>query len=119
MHAAMLCLSACLLAGDAEVEVALPECLDERLTIELFAAEPDLARIEADIAELGQLQAEFETGLYDHFQQLKEICDPQQAEELRFMLINLIERTRPRGPQHHRRGPDGGFGPGHRPPPRH
>lgn len=42
MHAAMFCLSACLLAGDAGREIARPECLDTRLKIELFAAEPDI-----------------------------------------------------------------------------
>lgn len=80
---------------------------------EVFAAEPDDVEILEQLAELGNLQCQFEDYLFQHFQEMKDICDQQQAEELRFMLIDLIERTRPRDPKHHHRGRGREMGPEH------
>lgn len=85
---------------------------------EMFALEPDETRIEELFGELGDNQNQFERNLYQHFQELKNACDQQQAEELKFMLRDLIESTRPGGPRGHPPGPGREFGPGHRPPPR-
>ena len=84
---------------------------------ELFAADPDPAAMEQMLKDLENKQGQFEAGLYRHFEQLRDVCDPQQAQELRLMLIDLIERTRPRDPQQQLQGPAGAMGPGHRVPP--
>jgi Spy/CpxP family protein refolding chaperone len=80
---------------------------------EVFAPQPDEALIEELVAELGAKESEFERNLYMHFQELKDVCTPDQIKELKIMLRDLIERTRPRDPQ----GARGGRPPGHRPPP--
>lgn len=76
---------------------------------ETFVSEPDKTRIKNLFTELENKQSQFEKNLFRHFQELKEACNEQQAEELEIMLRNLIENTRPRGPQHHRPGPAGEF----------
>jgi len=85
---------------------------------EIFASEPDDVKIQKLLAELGIKQNEFESKLIRHFQELKGACNAQQTEELKHMLLGLIERTQPRDPRHHRPGPGGESGPDHRPPPR-
>lgn len=79
---------------------------------EIFAPEPDDVKILEQLAELGNLQYKFEDQLFEHFRELKEVCDYKQTEELKKMLRGLIERTRPRDPSHHQGHPEG-----HRPPP--
>lgn len=74
---------------------------------EIFAPEPDETLIEELFTELGEKQTEFERNLYTHFQEMKDVCTPEQMHELRIMLRGLIERTRPRDPQQHPRGPGG------------
>jgi cation transport regulator ChaC len=85
---------------------------------EIFTSEPNQTRIQNLLAELSGKQNQFEKYLFAHFQELKNACDKQQAEELKFMLIDLIEKTRPRGPQHHPKGSPGDFEQGQMPPPR-
>lgn len=79
---------------------------------EIFKDEPDEVKIQEMFSEIGDKQVRFEKNLYRHFQELKEVCSPQQMQELKMMLRDLIERTRPRDLQHHRPGPRGEFGPG-------
>lgn len=78
-----------------------------RLLDELFSPQPDEAKIRQMQAELQQTLGLFEENLYRHFDELKNACQPQQTEALRLMLIDLIERTRPRDPHQRRPGPDG------------
>ena len=85
---------------------------------EIFASESDDVKIQELLAELGNKQNEFEKRLFSHFHELKEACNEQQTKELKYMLLDLIERTRPRDPRHHPPGPPPEFGPDHRPPPR-
>ncbi len=85
---------------------------------EMFAAEPDEVIIADLLKELNDSQSQFEECLFTHFQELKDACTPEQTEELEYMLQGLIERTRPRDPEHRRPpGPDGGMSPEHGPPP--
>lgn len=84
---------------------------------EIFAPEPDDNKILEMLAELGNLQYQFEDNLYEHFRELKMTCTEQQAEDLKIMLRDLIERTRPRDPQGHPGSPEGQRHPRHRPPP--
>ena len=65
---------------------------------EIFSSEPNQAKIA-------------------HFQELKNTCNEDQAKELKIMLRDLIESTRPRDPERRPLGPERGMQPGHRPPP--
>lgn len=80
---------------------------------ELFAPQPNQEIIQQILSELEQKLGQFEREMLKHFQDMIAICDQQQAEELKFILIELMERTRPHPPQEHRRGPDGGLMPDH------
>lgn len=85
---------------------------------EIFNAEPDQAKIQNLLSELSDKQSQFEKNLFTHFQELKSACqNEQQVKELKMMLRDLIERTRPRGPERQPMGPPGGMGPGHGSPP--
>lgn len=82
---------------------------------EIFSDTPDPDIIDAMLAELDKRQSLFEENLFTHFQELKGVCDPRQAQELKSMLRALIEQTRPREPGQPRPGPGPEGGPGHRP----
>jgi len=62
---------------------------------EIFSPESDEVKIQELFAELEDVQSQFERNLFKHFQELKGACNAQQTEELKDMLIALIERTRP------------------------
>jgi Spy/CpxP family protein refolding chaperone len=85
---------------------------------ETLASEPNQARIKNLFTELENKQSQFEKNLFSHFQELKEACNEQQTEELKKMLRDLIESTRPRGPRHRPPGSAGDLGPNHRLPSR-
>ena len=84
---------------------------------EIFTSEPNQIRIQNLLAEISNKQSQFDKYLFVHFQELKSACNEDQAEELKIMLRDLIESTRPRDPRRRPHGPDGGMQPGHRPPP--
>lgn len=85
---------------------------------EAFSAEPDSEKIQQMLSRLEEKMGQLESELTQHFQELKRICDQQQADELKVLLIEITERNRPRPPGEHRRGPDGGFKPEQGPRPR-
>jgi Spy/CpxP family protein refolding chaperone len=84
---------------------------------ELFNSEPNQTRIQNLLAEISSKQDQFEKYLFTHFQELKNACNEDQAKELKIMLRDLIESTRPRDPERRSPGPDSGMQPGRRPPP--
>jgi len=100
--------------------------LDERvheirmaLLDEIFTNEPNEATIAALCAEIGQTQNQFDNALFNHFRDLKDVCQDQQVTGLKHMLATLLENRRlplpdPRQPHP---GPGRGPGPGHPPPP--
>jgi len=75
----------------------------------ILAPEPNQAKTQNLLTELGNKTSQFEENLYKHFQELKNACNESQAKELKFMLTDLIESTRPRSPRH---GPPPEHGPG-------
>ena len=85
---------------------------------EVFAAEPNDARIQELTAEIGDEQCRFDRQLFRHFRELKDTCNAEQRTELKAMLADLIEVTGPRDPRHRPIGPEGGFRPEELPPPR-
>ena len=84
---------------------------------EIFSSEPNQAKIQNLLAEISSKQDLFEKYLFAHFQELKNTCNEDQAKELKIMLRDLIESTRPRDPERRPLGPERGMQPGHRPPP--
>jgi len=85
---------------------------------EIFAPEPNEARIEALTTEIGDKQTEFERQLFQHFRELKEVCNENQTAQLKRMLVDLLEATRPRDPRPPAdRRPGNGPGPEGPPPP--
>jgi Spy/CpxP family protein refolding chaperone len=82
---------------------------------EVFAAEPNDAAIRELTAQIGRRQGQFERELFVHFRELKAACDDRQMAELREMLADIIESTRPRDPRREPLGPDGNLGLGHPP----
>ena len=66
---------------------------------EIFAPEPNEARIEALTAEIGDRQTEFERQLFQHFRQLKDVCNADQVAQLKRMLADLLKATRPGDPR--------------------
>jgi Spy/CpxP family protein refolding chaperone len=85
---------------------------------EIFSEDPDRARISGLLDALEQMQAQFDRNLFDHFEQLKDACSEDQVEELKIMLRNLLESTRPTEGKARRPAKHGEMRPGHRPPPR-
>lgn len=76
---------------------------------EIFVTTPEEAKIQEILKTLEQKSGQFEAGLLQHFQQLKNVCDQQQTEALKLMLADIIERGRPRDPRRHPPGPSGDF----------
>lgn len=66
---------------------------------EVFASDPDEEKIQTMLTTLEQQSGQFEGYLVKHFQELKEMCSSQQAETLKLMFVDLIERSRPRDPR--------------------
>ena len=84
---------------------------------EIFSSEPNQTKIQSLYTDLENKQRQFNELLFEHFQELKNTCNKEQVEELKIMLRDLIESTRPRDPRHLQPGQPGGFEPGRRPPP--
>ncbi len=84
---------------------------------QIFVTEPDDVVIEKLLDEFAAKQREFESQLFAHFLELKNVCQPDQLDELKRMNINLIESARPHNPQQGPRGRPPGFGSHQGPPP--
>lgn len=84
---------------------------------EIFSFDPNQTKIQNLLAEISSKQNQFEKYLFTHFQELKNTCNEDQAKELKIMLRDLIESTRPRDPERRPHGPEHGMQPGRRPPP--
>ncbi len=86
---------------------------------EIFQPQPDEAVIQKLQTELQNKHGQFETNLFAHFRELKNACKPEQIKELKIMLRELIDSTRPRAAGQKMPPPGQGPrpGPGHRHPP--
>jgi periplasmic protein CpxP/Spy len=75
--------------------------LDDMQTIrldiinEIFASEPNKTKVAQLITELETKQTQFNTCLFRHFAELKQVCTPAQTDELKRMLIKLTENPPP------------------------
>ncbi len=99
--------------------------LGRQMMGELFATTPDTARVRQLSLELGEKQAEFELGVYRHFEDVKSICQPDQQEQLKGLILDALRSKFPPpmedGPRGERRKPRDRQAPGlrdnNRPPP--
>jgi len=73
---------------------------------ELYKSHPDTARVTALAEAIGRKQAEFERALYDHFSNLKSICNADQQDRLHGLLFEFLDRTKldrpPQSPENRR-----------------
>jgi len=83
---------------------------------ELFAPEPDDAKMQELLTELGDKQTQFDKYLFQHFKEMKAACNDDQIGELKMMLRELIESTSPSGSKQGGPRRPGGPGPEGRPP---
>lgn len=68
--------------------------LSGNLVEELFKSQPDTARVAALSDEIGRKQAEYERITYSHFDELKQVCTPDQQEKLRVILFEMLDNMR-------------------------
>ena len=87
--------------------------LSRRMTEELFAETPDTALVRQLSDRIGMGQAELERQAYNHFNMIKQMCQPEQYENLQRLILDAIRSKQPPPP-----GNMPGHPPGHdRPPP--
>jgi Spy/CpxP family protein refolding chaperone len=93
----------------ARTDPILDEMRKIRLDVldEVFASEPNRAKTNEYIEELGKKQIQFETKLYNHFAELKQACTPGQRGDLKRMLVRVIENPPPRETKDQAGGPAG------------
>ncbi len=81
--------------------------LNKQIFEEVFKDKKDTARISNLYSQLGAKLTEIEKLRIEHFAQLAEICNKEQKEKLKELLINIVDRPEPFAQ------------PGNQPPPRH
>jgi hypothetical protein len=67
--------------------------LGSEMVDELFSATPDFARIQQLSEAMGEEHAVFERKIFDHFIEIKQICNPDQQERLRQLITEIIKRS--------------------------
>lgn len=67
------------------------------LVAETFRPDLDRERVETLLAELGTEQAEFDRLLFEHFEELKGACRPEQIDRLKQLFAELMEMKRAGG----------------------
>ena len=82
--------------------------LSQRVMQELFAPNPDTLLVRAMCNEIGQLRADAEYATYQHFEDIKNICRPQQYDLLRNLVSDLIRTQQGPPPGEHRPPPPDG-----------
>ena len=84
---------------------------------EIFSSQSNEQTKENLLSKLNNKQSQLDRYLFQHFQELMNACDnEEQINELKLMLRDLLESTRPRDPRQQPRGPRGNMQPGFRPP---
>lgn len=60
---------------------------------ELFKSSPDTSRIRQLSDAMGTEHARLEWTLFSHFQQVKQLCNPQQQENLKRIVVETFDRS--------------------------
>lgn len=78
--------------------------LKRNLYEEIFEINPNKDKINEILEELSVQHKELEIAKFEHFQELKEICNPEQEEKLKEVIKSMIDRMeiRHHGQQKHR-----------------
>lgn len=79
--------------------------LSRMMTEELFAEIPDTALVRRLSDKIGQGQAELERQTYDHFSLIKQMCQPEQYEQLKRLIFDAIRQKQPPPPPGEHRPP--------------
>ncbi|NQV29413.1 MAG: hypothetical protein HQ508_00875 [Candidatus Marinimicrobia bacterium] len=96
-----------------ESTVPFAEALRDSMTamiLEAFTLEPNISRAMEIASNIGNLHRELDWALFQHFQQLQNICSPEQQERLKGLASELTHGAAP--PPNQQRNPGSG------PPPR-
>lgn len=97
--------------------------LNAQMMEELFMPSPDTSRVRQLSAQIGNLQAEFERKVYEHFSQVKRVLQPGQYPKLQLLLHDALKKRAAETESNERpgqSGPDQSKWDGsenHRPPP--
>ncbi len=101
-----------------ESTVPYAEALRDSMTAlvsEAFELDPNLGRASEIASNIADLHRELDGALFKHFQQLNNICSPEQQERLKGLAAELTRGTAP--PPNQQRNPGGGPPPGKAPHP--
>jgi len=72
--------------------------LKQEILEEAFSDSPDTSKVKRLARQIGEKEAEFEEFLFQHFNELKTVCKPEQLEELKKIFDEIIEKNRPPKP---------------------
>ncbi len=72
--------------------------LKRALMEEVFAAVPDTAKMQELAGEIGAKQTEIETLRFNHFLELKALCQPEQLEKFQALFYEILPPTNPPQP---------------------
>ena len=72
--------------------------LRKGITDELFSASPDAQKANKFAEEIGAKQAELERLLFNHFLELKAVCQPEQQKKFQALMRDLLEMMKPPEP---------------------
>ena len=62
--------------------------LKKEILIESFSPNPDSNKVNDLTQEIGKTQGEYEKFLYEHFQKLASVCNPEQKEKLKNIFLS-------------------------------
>lgn len=84
----------------APVDALQSEVNDLRRDIinEAFNNPPDTARVKALVNKIGPKEAQKEQLLFEHFQDIRKICGPEQEKKFKSLVQELSTTARPPGP---------------------
>ncbi|HOP05769.1 MAG TPA: periplasmic heavy metal sensor [candidate division Zixibacteria bacterium] len=68
--------------------------LNEQLFSEVFADNPDTVLVNRVAEEIGSRQSEIQQMLFAHFEQIRQICRPEQEERLKGLILNIFQGGR-------------------------
>ena len=72
--------------------------LNRRILEELFRPDPDSALVRRLSEEIGHKQELFQEALYRHFEEVKQLCTPEQQEKLKRVVLEAMEVDQRQGP---------------------
>lgn len=69
--------------------------LSRQMMEEVFAPSPDTVLVRELSEQIGREQSEFERRVYEHFDKIKQLCQPEQHEKLRRLILDALRAKQP------------------------